>query len=347
MSPPPAGALGLVESPAQLLNMLELAHVRPQPAGLSVAVLAPRGGPTRDQLRAMVVLAREAGHEVLWYEPRLGLGAPGAVWGLVGRTSGVDRLVVGDAFSGMVQTLLALTRPRPVTLVDDGTATLEFARRWAAGSALTRWHHRTRPGAPQPLFDSAREVVSGQARRRLAAGGLQLFTAMPVELADVEVLTNAYAWVRQRFGVPEVLDRADLVGTSLVETGVVDPERYLTGVQALVQRYDVGRYLAHRKESADKLAQIAALGVDVVRPDLPLELVARRGPVGRTVLSFPSTVVHTLPLVLDGTGVEVVVCDIPREWYRRHAPNSADDFLGLVTRTARAQHGLSSVTVKV
>ena len=32
------------------------------------------------------------------------------------------------------------------------------------------------------------------------------------------------------------------------------------------------------------LEQIAALGVEVIRPDLPLELVARRGPVGRLVV---------------------------------------------------------------
>jgi hypothetical protein len=49
-------------------------------------------------------------------------------------------------------------------------------------------------------------------------------------------------------------------------------------------------------------------GLEVVRPDLPLELIARRGPIGRTVLSFPSTVVHTLPLALSGTPVRVAVC---------------------------------------
>ena len=81
----------------------------------------------------------------------------------------------------------------------------------------------------------------------------------------------------------------------------------------------------------------------VERPDLPLELVARRGPVGRTVLSFPSTVLHTLPLVLAGTGVEVLVCDIGRDWYRSGAPDRADDFLARVTSTARAQHGLATV----
>ncbi len=166
---------------------------------------------------------------------------------------------------------------------------------------------------------------------------------MLVELPGVEVVPNAYAWARSRFPEPEVSEAADLVGTSLVETGVVQPERYLEGVRSLVEQYGVGRYFAHRKEGEEKLAQITALGVAVERPDLPLELVARRGPVGRTVLSFPSTVLHTLPLVLAGTGVEVLVCEIGQDWYRPGAPDRADDFLDRVTSTARAQHGLATV----
>ena len=134
-----------------------------------------------------------------------------------------------------------------------------------------------------------------------------MFTALPVALPGVQVRRNDYAWVRSRWPAPEVKPTADLVGTSLVETGVVQAERYRLGVQSLIERYQVDRYFAHRKETEPKLDQIAALGVEVVRPDLPLELVARRGPVGHTMLSFPSTMVHTLPLVLAGTGVGVRV----------------------------------------
>jgi hypothetical protein len=332
-----------VESPAQLLNVLELAYESPDLVDVPIAVLAPKAGPTRDQLRAMVELASEAGHEVLWYEPRLGLGGPTAYWALLGHLSDIEQLVVGDPFSGLVQSLFATSRPRPVTLVDDGTATLEFARRWAAGEPLIRWHRSSRPGAPRPLLTTARDLFAGTARRRLHDGGLRVFTAMPVELPGVEVLPNAYAWARSRFPAPEVSEAADLVGTSLVETGVVRSERYLDGVRTLVDRCGVGRYFAHRKEGEEKLAHITAMGVAVIRPDLPLELVARRGPVGRTVLSFPSTVLHTLPLVLEGTGVQVLVCEIGHDWYRSGGPDRADDFLARVTSTARAQHGLATV----
>jgi len=337
------GALALVESPAQLLNVLELAYESPDLKDVPIAVLAPKAGPTRDQLRAMAALAAEIDHEVLWYEPRLGVGGPAAYWALLGHLGDVEQLVVGDPFSGLVQFLFATSRPRPVTLVDDGTATLEFARRWADGEPLIRWHRSFRPGSPRPLLATARDLFAGTARRRLMDGGLRIFTAMPVELPGVEAVPNTYAWVRSRFPAPEVSNVADLVGTSLVETGIVRGERYLAGVRSLVDQYGVGRYFAHRKEGEEKLAQITGMGVAVVRPDLPLELVARRGPVGRAVLSFPSTVLHTLPLVLEGTGVEVLVCEIGQDWYRPGAPDRADDFLDRVISTAQTQHGLTTV----
>jgi hypothetical protein len=86
----------------------------------------------------------------------------------------------------------------------------------------------------------------------------------------------------------------------------------------------VSRYLAHRREDPAKLARIADLaGVEVLRPALPLELVLRAGPVARTVVSFPSTVVHTLPVVLAGTGAEVLVHEPAGDWLVPGTPERA------------------------
>ena len=125
---------------------------------------------------------------------------------------------------------------------------------------------------------------------------------MPVEAPPgVEVTANDFAWTRGRFGPPRLTRAADIVGTSLVETGVVDADRYLAAVRTLARTHGATRYFAHRKESAEKLHRLRdETGLEIVRPDLPLELIARRGPIGRLILSFPSTVVHTLPLALRG-----------------------------------------------
>jgi hypothetical protein len=187
------------------------------------------------------------------------------------------------------------------------------------------------------------------ARRRLTPGEkrrVEIFSSMPMEEppAGVTVTANTFAWTRARFGPPRITKGADMVGTSLVETGVVDADRYLEAVQTLAKAHGATRYFAHRRESTEKLHRLAVeSGLEIVRPDLPLELIARRGPVGRTILSFPSTVVHTLPLALSGTEVRVAVCDIDPAWLTENASPRAQGFLSGVTGTARDVTRLSAV----
>ena len=94
---------------------------------------------------------------------------------------------------------------------------------------------------------------------------------MPVELAGVEIVPNSYDWVRARHEPPVIKTGADLVGTSLVESGVLDEAAYLDTVADLVRTHRVDRYFAHRKESDRKLARIAASGIQVMQPLLPLD----------------------------------------------------------------------------
>jgi hypothetical protein len=303
---------------------------------------------TRGQLRRMAELARDEGHEVRWEEARGGPTAPfRTIGGLAPLLRAAQRVVMGDPFSRYVQLLLTITRAADLVVVDDGTATMEFVGQLARGERLVRWHRKgSRPGPRDLLF----APVSSSARRRLtpAAGRrVQVFSSMPVTdtPADVTVTPHTFAWTRDRFGPPRVTKGADLVGTSLVETGVVDGDSYLHAVGVLARTHGASRYFAHRRESADKLHRLAVeTGLEVVRPDLPLELIARRGPIGRTVLSFPSTVVHTLPLALAGTDVRVAVCDIDPTWLTAHASPRAQGFLSGVTGTAKGVDRLATVT---
>ncbi|WP_037861045.1 hypothetical protein [Streptomyces sp. NRRL S-340] len=374
-SPPPTRTLAFVESPVQLLNVLEWAHAhglsaparrpatedghRPPDASagpardlLTLVVLAPTDPMTRGQLRRMAELARDEGHEVRWEEARGGASAPfQTVGGLAGELRRAERVVMGDPFSRYVQLLLTITKARDLVVVDDGTATMEFTAQLSRGERLVRWHRKGgRPGPRDLLF----APVSAAARRRLAPGAgrggrrVEVFSSMPIDAVPdgVSVTANRFVWTRARFGPPRVTAGADLVGTSLVETGVVDGDRYLAAVRALAGAHGATRYFAHRRESAEKLHRLAVeTGLEVVRPELPLELIARRGPIGRTVLSFPSTVVHTLPLALAGTDVRVAVCDIDPSWLTATASPRAEGFLSGVTGTARDVHRVTGAAL--
>ncbi|MFE3582105.1 hypothetical protein [Streptomyces vinaceus] len=397
---PSASTLAFVESPVQLLNVLEWAHAEaasapggaplldavpaqpsravvrgPAPAGaaadataaaaahapdrsagagswLRIVVLPPTDPMSRGQLRRMAGLARDEGYEVVWQEARGGRLAPlKALAALAKDVRAARRVVVGDPFSRYVQLLLTLVRAEELVVVDDGTATMEFVAQTARGERLVRWHRVGGGGLPGRVRELAYAPVSATARRRFtpAAGGgrrVEVFSSMPVTVhSGMTLRVNEFAWTRARFGPPRLTKGTDLVGTSLVETGVVDPDRYLDAVRALTLEHGATRYFAHRRESAEKLRTLSeATGLEIVRPDLPLELIARRGPVGRTIVSFPSTVVHTLPYALTGTGVTVAVCDVEAAWLTGSASPRARSFLAGVTETARDVHRLPAQT---
>ncbi|MEU0397907.1 hypothetical protein ABZ208_35170 [Streptomyces sp. NPDC006208] len=349
--------LAFVESPVQLLNVLEWAHTQAgtsQPGDhtghgrttdLTIVVLSPTDPMSRGQLRRMAELARDEGYTVRWQEARGGAGAPlRTVHELGPVLRRARRIVIGDPFSRYVQLLLTLVGSKDLTVVDDGTATMEFVAQVARGERLVRWHRRGGRRGPREMVLAP---VTFLARRKLSptrTRTVEVFTSMPLDPPPgIRVTVNDFAWTRARFGPPTVTRGADLVGTSLVETGVVDLEQYLDAVATLARTHGATRYFAHRRESSDKLHRLAVqTGLEVVRPDLPLELIARRGPIGRKVLSFPSTVVHTLPLALAGTGIKVAVCDIAPEWLRDNASPRAQGFLAGVTGTARDVQRLPS-----
>ncbi|HEY9292065.1 MAG TPA: hypothetical protein VIP98_12360 [Microlunatus sp.] len=340
-------AVALVESPAQLLNVIEWAHAR-RPAsigtGMSIMILPPPEPAGRVQLDRMTELASQVGFGVSWHEIRGGHGARlRALRSIRAEIAGTRTVVLGDPFSGVLQLVINFAGGRSLVLVDDGSATIEFVKIVNDGGELARWHRSNSGGG-------VNRRLAARARRRLVPAegsgraALQVFTSMPVQSRRLDIQPNRLAWTRQSFPAPRLLPGADLVGSSLVESSVVDEDHYLQAVARLATAHGVRRYLAHRRESVQKLAKINDLGLTVVRPDLPLELFARIGPISERVISFPSTVTHTLPLALQDTAVEVLVCDIDRRWLSpAHRSGRSGGFLTSVTDSARRTHGLAAV----
>ena len=153
----------------------------------------------------MAELARDEGAAVRWYEARGGRGGLlRTAVALAPLLLRVRRLVIGDPFSRLVQVLLPLCRaPRTLTVVDDGTATMEFTEILTRGGRLVRWHRSGRRRSP---VDAAFGVFASAARRRLTPGGrrrVELFSAMPATPpAGMALRTNRFAWTRSRFGPP-------------------------------------------------------------------------------------------------------------------------------------------------
>lgn len=301
----------LVESPAQLLHAAEWCHANATGSRALIVVLAPPDEWGRHQLARLADLVRGSGLPLAWYEPRR---RPGAALEVVGslredlRTA--DRLVVGDPFSGLVQAMLPLAAARDVVVVDDGASTVEFAEHLGRREPLMRWSHTQSTAARwvrRPLATRALAFFTPSRRRTVG-----LFTVMPTPaVSGLWVQPNGYEWTRSRFAPPRREPGVDIVGTSLVETGLVSEDDYAGIIAGAVAGRRVGRYFAHRREDPARLGRLAArFDLTVVRPELPLELVLAAGPVPQRLLSFPSSVVFTLPVVLRRVGIRIDTIDV-------------------------------------
>lgn len=317
-------ALALVESPAQVLNVVEWAYATG--ADPLIMHLGPVGATTRFQMHRVAEISGAAGFRHQWAEVRVGPGRGIELAKVAPKVRAADVLVLGDPCSGLSQVLLNVARDPRIVVVDDGTSTIRYAQQWAHRAPLVRWD--------KPQVPKANLLVGRTAFRRLGnrSDRVELFTAMPIQMPGLPQTPNAYAWVKHMWPSPEVLPGTDLMGTSLVESGIVAEEPYLQGIAKLVRERGVARYLPHRKESNGKLRTIEAMGVRLVRPDLPMEMHARIGPIGSTILSFPSTVVHTLPLVLEGSGVRLEALSVEDDWFNEGAEEAARDFVREINR---------------
>lgn len=324
--------LALVESPAQLLHVLEWCHAEQSADRTRMAVLNPADPVTVAQLRSMAEFAAEEGIETEWFSPRASaLAGMRTVASLRSSVAAARRLVVGDPFSGMIQALLRFAKASEVVVVDDGTATLEFASQLEHGTSLRRWH-------AAPGTGLLRVPLARNARSFFASGRLRLFTVMTVtSLPGSRIQHHGYDWTRRRFGPPVPMRGLDVIGSSLVETGVVDAESYLDAVTALAVDCGAGgRYFAHRREDPDKLRRVSQRsGLRIVRPTVPLEVELRRGPVATQLASFPSSVGYTLPLVLAGVGTRIAVQPLPETMIRPHVTAGARAFLDRMAEDMR------------
>ncbi len=324
--------LALVESATQLINAAEWAHDSGEDGATNIMVLAPNDAESVRQINGVADDARASGLSVVVVPVRAKRpSAPMFGARVLAAVARARQLVIGDPFSRYIHTLLPAARADHVVIVDDGTATWDYAACIESGAPLMRW---TRPSSTaRPHAVRATRLLTPNPQR-----SIDVFTclrdATPVGAVG---LVNRYRWLRSR-NVPDVIDdQIDLLGTSLVDSGVVDRHSYLNAVAALARSGTQVRYVAHRREAEHLVAEIATIdNVRVLRPDRPVEMVLRQGPVAREVIAFPSTAAHTLPVVLSDLDVHLRVQPIDPAWFTPHATLRARSFVARIAHDAPA-----------
>lgn len=264
------------ESPLQLLCAVEYASL----AGIPLRIV-PRAGAVQLDATAERLRALGLPSDVEITGPRaVPVVAPA-------------HAVIGDAYSGRLQSVLAVRMPRRLTIVDDGSASLSLP------SALEGQRALSRTGEPSTL---SRHTVS-RLRALDAVGDLELFSYY--KLKHPAWIPNRFTWLTSRATTGQV-SGAVILGSASVVDGRLSEDAYLDWVSRQPRG---AQYYPHRRESARQLELVTALGVEVVETGLPIELVLA-GSRGLTVSTLPSSAADTLAIVLAGTGSRILVDDV-------------------------------------
>lgn len=266
-------ATAWVESPLQLVCAVEYAAL----AGIPLRIV-PRAGAaqidaTAERLRQLTL---PEGVEIC--QPR---AVPAVA---------ASHAIIGDAFSGRVQSAMAVRMPRRLTIVDDGSASLALPAALAGSRPLSRTGVATR--------------LSRLTRARLTdidrVGDLELFSYY--RLQHPAWIPNRFAWLASRHA-EGLSGGAVVLGSANVVDGLLAEGVYL---RWLASQPAGARYLPHRRESRDTIEAAALLGFEVVETGLPVEL-ALLGSRGLEVSTLPSSAADTLRILLSGSGSRISV----------------------------------------
>ena len=269
-------ATAWVESPLQLLCVVEWAAARRR-----AVRIVPRSGAL--QLAATAV----------WLE---GKGLPSGVVIEAPRALpafGAGHWVIGDPFSGMARSALALRAPQRLTIVDDGAATLALPSVLDGTAPL---HRATDTLAVRAIAD----IAAARVRQLNVDGALELFSFYALDLASRT--QNRFRWLRSLAIAAEPPSRVFL-GSAAVTDGLMALDDYAEVVAGAAPAH----YFPHRRETVSTAERIAAIaGIEIHSRGLPIELVLA-GARGASIVSMPSSAVETLRIILLGSGSTIDV----------------------------------------
>ncbi len=327
----------LVKSPLQLLNAIEARHhYALAKEDCYLVIMADRK--SYPQLMRQVVASEQWQHVIPIYTVPLCFGDP---WReiadfkdfmrhrdtrlrssffsirrlnrLVRSIRNVGYVFLGDNNNVYMRHFAHRVRHQQTVLLDDGTATLEIARQRLQGIKRRKPDRIIRE-----LKHLAKRYLQGLRDEQLAQ--VEFFTVYNIEIAlPDQRVENRFQYLRRHAQQLEQSQDAYFLGSPLSEVGLMDENEYLRQLHVVQQRWPDAKmlYVAHRRESADKLRIIESqLGLGVVRFDFPIEYqVAVLGPRPQQVISFFTSALDNLQQIL-GEGIRISACRLPAGSYR-------------------------------
>jgi hypothetical protein len=215
---------------------------------------------------------------------------------LASRYHGIKRVFVGDQKNSLMRHFANLSACEEVIALDDGSATLKYARERIAGEEYlpVKWQKRAGHFL-KSLFFGLRDAKLKR---------LTFFSVYPVALpASDRLELNEFRYLRKQLAAQEITPEVYFLGGPLVEAGVLSEDEYLwhllkvkarLGDQALV-------YVSHRREDPERVSRIChRLGWQVKLFDFPIEYqLAMLGSRPMQLASFYSSALENCRLIFN------------------------------------------------
>jgi hypothetical protein len=306
-------AVFLVKSPLQFLNALEARHAFGLAADECLLVLmADRK--SRNQLSALVENDNSGWFGVQWLAQaplRMAPGQKGEAprplpfWrndifnifklrSLARASGALGYVFVGDAGNPAMRHFASCARTAEVVLLDDGVATIKYARwrfsgTWGEGIRRSKKINQFLKRALLGLRDSL-------------PAHLTFFSVYNFEVLDSDRhVSNQFSYLREKSAALALNDDVFFLGGPLVEAGILQEEEYFWHLQRACEYLSGAsvRYVAHRRENPERIKRIEkTFGWQSVLFDYPIEYqLACVGPRPSLLASFISSALENCQTV--------------------------------------------------
>lgn len=201
---------------------------------------------------------------------------------------------IGDQKNTLMRHFSNLVDTEEVVALDDGTATIKYAKERCCDQddMPNRWQKRFGRVLKRFLFGL----------RDSPLDKLTFFSVYPVALPKKDQLVlNDYSYLRKNISGLEMTSEVFFLGGPLVEAGVLSEEQYLWHLfeaQSRLGKQQV-RYVRHRREDPNRARRICQkLGWESTLFDLPIEYqLALNGPRPAMLTSFYSSALENCRLI--------------------------------------------------
>lgn len=233
----------------------------------------------------------------------------------------------------------AMEAAQQIVLLDDGASSLNLDLARVFNGQLVS--HRNR------LLARALESATGSVRQLRASP--VVYTCFPVDVDGAAIVRHQYTELRSTLHSIGALAGEPPPSQIWVDSNYswLSPDTHMDLVRSAVKQFGIKAYVPHRRTERTLVSQISReLGLTVIRPNLPLELVIGNWTrQGATLITPPTSLVHTASLFLEAPGQLIVVKT--SDWLKIRAISApADEANGFAMAIAHAtlvEHSLQLV----